>query len=401
MKYRLPPRTAFSKVVNLLSLIPALLFADDSLYDVPEPIITEGEPGVVSLIQPNSFEGWVVPTLSDLWTIEDGVIAGDTGATGPDEPEFIFTEDSYTDYIFTAELKVGASETGKSKAPNSGLFHRATPFLYNGQYTAPGGYEYDFMSDLDNSNNGSIGNWYARNDLRIPPHTSLHGIMNVDDWNRITIRMIGNTMEYWMNGVKIQHYIEVEMPTYALSGPIALQLHNNRKMRIEMRNARILPIVEYHGFGVNSGSEVDLDEYYLADFGANKGNMISRNRSIDVSLPGVDAAPEALYQTARISRKFTYTFGDLKTDTAYNVLLHFVEYKNYVIGERQFNVEINDTPVLVNYDILAETGGQRFKAVTEAFEFTTDSTGSVKIEFLKGAADKPQVSGIEIFEVVE
>jgi hypothetical protein len=51
--------------------------------------------------------------------------------------------------------------------------------------------------------------------------------------------------------------------------------------------------------------------------------------------------------------------------------------------------------VLKNYDIFASAGGE-FIATVESFPVTADSTGTITLQFIPGAADNPQVNGIEI-----
>ena len=64
-------------------------------------------------------------------------------------------------------------------------------------------------------------------------------------------------------------------------------------------------------------------------------------------------------------------------------------------GQRQFNVGINGTQVLTNFDIVAAAGGKD-KAVVEAFTATADGNGQITVNFSQGAADYPLVNGIEV-----
>jgi beta-galactosidase len=51
--------------------------------------------------------------------------------------------------------------------------------------------------------------------------------------------------------------------------------------------------------------------------------------------------------------------------------------------------------VLTNFDMVATTGGQDI-AVVESFLASADSTGTITLQFTPGAADQPQINGIEI-----
>jgi hypothetical protein len=74
--------------------------------------------------------------------------------------------------------------------------------------------------------------------------------------------------------------------------------------------------------------------------------------------------------------------------------LHFAEDFWTAANSRIFNVLIDGTQVLTNFDIFATAGGE-FKAVVEQFAETVPSSGTFTIQFA-GVKDQPEVSGIEI-----
>jgi Malectin domain/Chitobiase/beta-hexosaminidase C-terminal domain len=98
-----------------------------------------------------------------------------------------------------------------------------------------------------------------------------------------------------------------------------------------------------------------------------------------------------LYQTERYGN-FTYQFT--VPNGGYNVTLKFAEIYWDSAGKRIFNVAINGTPVLANFDIFAAVGGQ-YTAIDKTFAVTT-STGAITIQFTSGSADLPKISAIEI-----
>ena len=63
-------------------------------------------------------------------------------------------------------------------------------------------------------------------------------------------------------------------------------------------------------------------------------------------------------------------------------------------GERVFDVAIDGTTVLDNFDVAAATGSNR--GTMKKFEITTD--GNLDIDFLHGAIQNPLVNGIEILQ---
>jgi hypothetical protein len=115
--------------------------------------------------------------------------------------------------------------------------------------------------------------------------------------------------------------------------------------------------------------------------------------TINLTQPGANAAPMAVYQHGR-SGVFTYTIPGLTPGNQYSVLLHFAETYFNTKGSREFNVAINGTTVLTNLDIYATVGQNA--ALLESFTATANSSGQIVIAFTVGAADQPLLMGIEI-----
>jgi hypothetical protein len=133
---------------------------------------------------------------------------------------------------------------------------------------------------------------------------------------------------------------------------------------------------------------------FIADTDFNNGNEASTTNTI--STTGVtNAAPEAVYQTVRWAPAFTYIVPGLSPGSSYTVRLHFAELTFSGAGEREFNVAINGTSVLSNFDVYATAGGQD-TAVVEQFTATADALGQITISFTQGSVDNPEVAGIEI-----
>jgi Malectin domain/Ricin-type beta-trefoil lectin domain/Putative Ig domain len=106
-----------------------------------------------------------------------------------------------------------------------------------------------------------------------------------------------------------------------------------------------------------------------------------------------DPAPQSVYQHNRYGN-FTYTIPGLTAGASYTVRLHFAEEYWATAGSRTFNVLINGTQVLTDFDIFATAGGE-YIAVIEPFTATASSTGTITIQFVT-VKDNAQVNGIEI-----
>jgi hypothetical protein len=119
----------------------------------------------------------------------------------------------------------------------------------------------------------------------------------------------------------------------------------------------------------------------------------------DVAVTGT--ADPTLYHNERYADRtefpsgFTYTFD--VPPGPYVVKLHFAETlqpnANYV-GYREFNVIINGTPVLTNFDIVATVGWGA--ACVETFPTSVVAGVPLTVQFTPGAAQSPKVDDIEI-----
>ena len=132
---------------------------------------------------------------------------------------------------------------------------------------------------------------------------------------------------------------------------------------------------------------------FAYDSGFSGGGTGNTSDAIDTS--GVsNPAPAVVYQTWRAGSAFSYALTNLTAGASYTVRLHFAEPSYNNAWQRQFNVRINNAPVLTNFDIVAAAGG-RDKAVVRAFPATADHTGQITLNFT-GAVDAALVNGIEV-----
>jgi hypothetical protein len=131
---------------------------------------------------------------------------------------------------------------------------------------------------------------------------------------------------------------------------------------------------------------------FIADADFAGGGTISHANTIN--LTGVtNPAPMAVYQTARTGN-FSYTISGFNPGSSHTVRLHFAETFFSTTGSRTFNVSINGTKVLTNFDIVAVAGAMN-KALIEQFTEPASSTGDYVITFAS-VVNQSLVSGIEI-----
>ncbi|HZR27441.1 MAG TPA: thaumatin family protein [Terriglobales bacterium] len=131
---------------------------------------------------------------------------------------------------------------------------------------------------------------------------------------------------------------------------------------------------------------------FVADKDFAGGGVINHANTIDLS--GVtNPAPMAVYQTARVGT-FTYAIPGFTSGSSHTVRLHFAETFWGTTGSRIFNVSINGTPVLTNFDIFAAAGAKN-KAVIKQFTVNANSSNQYSITFTT-VKDNALVSGIEV-----
>lgn len=144
------------------------------------------------------------------------------------------------------------------------------------------------------------------------------------------------------------------------------------------------------GISINAGGPAAGS--FVADTDFTGGTTAPYNATIDTS--GVsNPAPQAVYQSERYGN-FTYTIPQLTAGATYTVRLHFAELYWSSAGKRVFNVSINGSQVLTNFDIYATAGAQN-KAVVKSYTATASSNGQISLQF-STVTDNATVDGIEV-----
>jgi alpha-glucosidase len=135
---------------------------------------------------------------------------------------------------------------------------------------------------------------------------------------------------------------------------------------------------------------------FVADTDFTQGNEFS-DTSTSISTSKVsNPAPQAVWQTCRWNSSFAYTIPGLNAGNTYTLDLDWAELSWQAAGQREFNVAINGTTVLSNFDVYAQAGYKT--ALQKQFSVVANSSGQIVISFTQGAADNPFISGIEIYQ---
>jgi len=135
---------------------------------------------------------------------------------------------------------------------------------------------------------------------------------------------------------------------------------------------------------------------FAADTGFSGGNTYTASAPIDTSAVA-SPAPQAVYQSERWG-VFSYALSGLTPGASYTLRLHFSENSYTAAGQRHFNVAVNGTPVLTNFDIFA-TAGAADKALTQSFPATANGSGQIAVQFTQGTGAQDtgaKVDGLEV-----
>jgi FtsP/CotA-like multicopper oxidase with cupredoxin domain len=151
------------------------------------------------------------------------------------------------------------------------------------------------------------------------------------------------------------------------------------------------------GVKINAGGPAVAP--FVADVDFTGGATINHANTINLN-GQPNPAPAAVYQTARVAATagagttFSYTIPGFTAGSSHTVRLHFCETFWTAIGQRVFNVSINGTQVLPNFDVFKTAGGQN-RALIESFTANANSSGQYVIVFTT-VTDKALISGIEV-----
>jgi beta-glucanase (GH16 family) len=145
-------------------------------------------------------------------------------------------------------------------------------------------------------------------------------------------------------------------------------------------------------FAVGSGNTSPVGAF-VADTDVSGGTIAAVSTATINTSNATNPAPQAVYQHERYG-PMTYTFGGLTTGASYKVRLHWAEIYWNAAGQREFNVSINGTQVLTNFDIFAASGGMNIAIIREYT--VTPVNNQIVIVYTNGAADQAKIDGTEI-----
>ncbi|WP_158575989.1 malectin domain-containing carbohydrate-binding protein [Streptomyces corynorhini] len=165
-----------------------------------------------------------------------------------------------------------------------------------------------------------------------------------------------------------------------------------------------------HADGVSIDVGGSGDATFIADTYGTGGITDSKPDNV-ASLPNWSRTvshpiPAEIWHTARHTES-SYSVPDLTPGATYEVRLYFMDwYFTRAPKQRIFDVAINGTKVLTDFDIrgtLIDEGADGAAAfgLEKDFQVTVPADGTVTLDFIRGAANQPQINAIAIVPATE
>ena len=162
-----------------------------------------------------NFKGWVVPENNVWWHIDNEILIAESDPK--QKGSILWTQREYEDFIIELEFKFGEGTV------DSGVFIRT------------------IKEQIQIGQSGSL-----KRDMTASPYIAKKGypveaenvkeLLKINDWNKLKIEAKGNKYTTWLDGHKVMTY---ESETAIDKGPIGLQLHPDRDMKISFKNIMI------------------------------------------------------------------------------------------------------------------------------------------------------------------
>ena len=166
-----------------------------------------------------NLDGWKVHG-TEIWYVEEGQLVCESG---PEEKYgYLSTQNYYNDFILTLKFK-------QDSDGNSGVFIRSTI-----ERRKIIGWQVEVAPPKKNT--GGIYESYGRGWL-IKPDPIKDSVLKMGKWNKMKIKVQGNSVTTWLNGVKM---IELKDKKIGKGkGAIALQIHDGGGIKVRWKNIRI------------------------------------------------------------------------------------------------------------------------------------------------------------------
>lgn len=171
------------------------------------------------LFNGENLDGWTIYG-TEKWYVEDGLLVCESG---PDKGYgYLSTNDNYKNYVLELEFKQEADG-------NSGVFIRSTV-----EGTTVSGWQVEIAPP--GKHTGGVYESYGRNWL-IKPDPKKDKALKMGEWNKMKIKVDGDTLTSWLNGTKMISLKDEIIG--AGEGAVLLQIHDGGGIKVKWRNIKI------------------------------------------------------------------------------------------------------------------------------------------------------------------
>lgn len=171
----------------------------------------------IELFNGSDLSGWTIYG-TEKWYVEGGLLVCESG---PDKGYgYLATNEHYKDFELTLEFQQEANG-------NSGVFVRSTV-----EGTKVSGWQVEVAPPGHDT--GGVYESYGRGWL-IKPEGKPD--VKMGEWNTMKIRMSGDTLTSWLNGVEMVTLTDAKIG--AGEGSIALQIHDGGGIKVRWRNIKL------------------------------------------------------------------------------------------------------------------------------------------------------------------
>ncbi len=172
------------------------------------------------LFNGKDLTGWTIYG-TEKWYVEDGLLVSESG---PDEQYgYLATNEHYKDFELNLEFFQEADG-------NSGVFIRSTV-----EGTKVSGWQVEVAPP--GKHTGGVYESYGRGWL-IKPEAAKESVLKEGEWNAMKIRVVGNQLTSWLNGVEMVSITDEKIG--AGEGSIALQIHDGGGIKVKWRNIKLV-----------------------------------------------------------------------------------------------------------------------------------------------------------------
>ncbi|MCG2460133.1 DUF1080 domain-containing protein [Flavobacteriaceae bacterium F89] len=172
-----------------------------------------------SLFNGKDLTGWTIHG-TEKWYVEDGLLVCESG---PDKQYgYLTTDKPYKNFELTLQFKQEADG-------NSGVFVRSTV-----DGTKVSGWQVEVAPPGHDT--GGVYESYGRGWL-IKPAPEKDKVLKPGEWNKMKIRLVGDTLTSWLNGVEMVTISDAKIG--AGEGSIALQIHDGGGIKVKWKNIKI------------------------------------------------------------------------------------------------------------------------------------------------------------------